>query len=250
MSWWLAEQVIGGRVEVDAMDCWVTSSLVLGVSFTLVTAMLTIFDLWSPPWWRATLLRSTKFPPTITLSRISTMMPTYFRNVVASGIYVWLLWNLRILVSEKPPSFILWIDANVWAPLSIFHQLLVIHCLSQLWFWCAHRYVHSVPALYKWIHAAHHAHTEPFALTAIDCTVSEMIVLNIPAVIFPLLLLKPSLLVQNIWVVLAALHVPLAHSSHSLRHLADASHVIHHRDPRFNFGSTTLDRLFNTLKTE
>lgn len=180
------------------------------------------------------------------------MLPIYFRNVVASSLYVWLLWNLRIVVSNRTPAIVSWIDANVWPPLGVVNQILVIHGLSQLWFWCAHRYVHSQPRLYKWIHAAHHVHSEPFALTAIDCTVSEMITLNIPAVIFPLLLLKPSLLVQCIWVTLAALHVPLTHSGHYLGrgHLADAYHVIHHRQPRFNFGSTFLDRIFGTLKTE
>lgn len=231
---------------------WVCSSAVLGLHFTLVTALLTGFDLANPKWWRELQLSSTVRPPTVTWARVGKMLPVVLRNYAASALYVSALWTLRESWFASP-VWQEWISSEQSLPgwiLTTVVQLIVIHWLSQLWFWSAHWGVHQSETLFRYVHSAHHVHAEPFALTAIDCTVSEMLLLNIPAVLFPLLVVYPSLGVQCIWMVLAATHVPLTHSGHQVGHMSDAYHAIHHRDLVYNFGSTTLDKLFGTFKQE
>jgi sterol desaturase/sphingolipid hydroxylase (fatty acid hydroxylase superfamily) len=261
---WLAERLRGEPLDgIDAWERWVWGSVVLGCQFWLMTAILTVFDLLDPPWWRRLVLSSTRVVPKVTLHRVLGMMPVVLRNTIVSSAYVWLLWNLWLAAGpHRSTSYIAlvefvdhlsldWFGTTVvgWMVLAL-PQLFLLHVLSQLWFWSAHRFVHSHETLYKFIHAAHHVHSEPFALTAIDCSVSEMLLLNIPAVVFPLLVLQPYLSVQCVWMVLAASHVPLTHSGHLVAGgaAADAYHSIHHRECRFNFGSAFLDKLAGTYK--
>lgn len=257
MVWWLALQFVDLDVnQVDACERWTCASAVLGLHFAAVTAVLTTLDLWAPEWWRRRILKSTKMAPVITLDRIMQMMPVVIRNYVVAAIYTWVLWNLRIAISPDRPELQQWLlnaklSGWMWIPVGVW-QLLVIHGLSQLWFWSAHRFVHSNATIYKFVHAAHHVHSEPFALTAIDCSVWEMMLLNMPAVMFPLLIVQPPLAIQCIWMLLAASHVPLTHSGHYLAngYAADAYHAIHHRECRYNFGSAILDKIFGTYKED
>jgi sterol desaturase/sphingolipid hydroxylase (fatty acid hydroxylase superfamily) len=257
MVWWLALQ-IAPELDVNKLDAcerWTCASALLGVHFAVVTAVLTVLDLWAPIWWRHRLLKSTKMAPVITFGRIMQMLPIIFRNYVVAALYTWFLWNIRIAVSFDRPELQRWLSADLpgrlWVPVG-FAQLLVMHGLSQIWFWSAHRFVHSHATIYKVVHAAHHVYSEPFALTAIDCSIWEMMLLNMPAVMFPLLIVQPPLPIQCIWMILAASHVPLTHSGHYLAngYAADAYHAIHHRECRYNFGSAVLDKIFGTYKED
>jgi len=253
IEWALAEWIGGVEtISIDANARYWSASVVLGMQFFFTTFVLTTFDLWNPEWWRNYQLKSTSKIPIVTFKRILSMLPVMIRNYIVSAVYVWLLWNLRIAWSPDLPFWQHWSNqynhSILFVALWGVCQLYTLHWISQLWFWSAHRLVHSWGPAFRFIHAAHHVHFEPFALTSIDCTVSEMLLLNIPAVIFPLLLIQPSLSMQYLWVILAALHVPLTHSGHHL--FADAYHAIHHRELCYNFGSTTLDKMFGTYKQE
>lgn len=239
-------------MDIDWWERWGGSMALLGICFVSVTTILTVLDVYNPDWWRARLLRSAvkELDAKSISETIPEIMPIYIRNVMCSAIYVWFLWSLTTTLSPSRPWYTIWLEEKILPSIVLhgFLEILMINGLSQLWFWSAHRFVHSHPKLYKFIHAWHHRHKEPFALTGIDCTVSEMLVLNIPAVVFPLLILQPNRIVASCWVMLAAAHVPLAHSGHYL--WTDDYHTIHHRDPRFNFGSIFLDRIFHTLYKE
>jgi sterol desaturase/sphingolipid hydroxylase (fatty acid hydroxylase superfamily) len=254
--WWLADALRSGAgmAAGDAWERWGCAATVLGIQFAVVTSLLTGLDLFNPPCWRRMILRSTRQEsiPVVTVRRVARMMPIVIRNMAASAFYVWMLWNLRIAVNPARPLLSASLDSHLWFPISWLVQLVLIHWMSQLWFWSAHRTVHSLPAVYKFVHASHHVYSEPFALTAVDCTVSEMLILNMPAVIFPLLILQPSLPVQCIWVVLAASHVPLTHSGHLVAGgaAADAYHALHHRYSNCNFGSAWLDKIAGTFREE
>lgn len=240
----------------DACRRWVCASAVLGIQFMLVTAILTCLDLAAPECWRRRLLKSTKMAPVITFQRVKQMIPVLVCNYIIAALYTWLLWSFRIYILPDRPFVQQWLTDQqfslwIWLPIG-FAQLVLIHGLSQLWFWCAHRFVHSHPTIYKVVHAAHHVHSEPFALTAIDCSVWEMLIINMPAVIFPLLIVQPPFTLQCIWMLLAASQAPLTHSGHYLAngYAADAYHAIHHRECRYNFGSTILDKMFGTYKMD
>jgi hypothetical protein len=87
---------------------------------------------------------------------------------------------------------------------------------------------------------------EPFALTAIHCSVWEMLMLNIPAVLFGPLLLKPCFMAHVIWMALAGLYTPFSHSGRQAWLMDVSYHEDHHRFLRGNFGSDRLDRWFGT----
>lgn len=252
-EWALARLLRQDEIGLDGWSLWCCSSLVLGLQFTLVTSILTILDLHNPQWWQARRLSPHTRPPT--WQKIKSMLPIVFRNYVVAFLFIYIAWNLKIAYGAQrfESAYYNTHDDHAWMRLFVdvmvgVLQLLIIHWVSQLWFWSAHRLVHSNASLFRFVHARHHIYDDPFALTAIDCSASEMILLNMPAVILPLILLQPSTTIQCIWTFLAATHVPLTHSGHAIPGAADDYHALHHKHLNCNYGSKTLDQLFNTLK--
>lgn len=125
-------------------------------------------------------------------------------------------------------------------------QLYLMHAASQLVFYCMHRFAHSNAWVFRKVHALHHRHMAPFALTAIHCTVLEMWILNLPAVALGPLLLGPDPGIHCVWMLLVALYTPASHSGRALPLMDVAYHDEHHRLLNGNFGSATLDRLLGT----
>jgi sterol desaturase/sphingolipid hydroxylase (fatty acid hydroxylase superfamily) len=200
-------------------------------------------------------LKSTVTPVKVTKTKIMSMLPTVARNYIVAAAFIVISWKIRChyfscydTSSLSLSSSSSWFD--VYQLMGDLGYILVLWFISQMWFWSAHRLVHSYAPLFQFVHAAHHRHYEPFALTAIDCSVSEMILLNMPAVLLPVLIVNPPPITHYLWMILAATHVTVTHSGHYVGHLADAYHAIHHRKCNCNYGSAILDRIFNTLVTE
>jgi sterol desaturase/sphingolipid hydroxylase (fatty acid hydroxylase superfamily) len=228
--WWLARLLNDGeQVSADPYGLMLKPALELGVWFTGTTALLTALDLWNPGFWqRLEIVYSPKLVrPRVTWKRLGKMAPTLIRNVLWSAFAIYVAWNLRV----------------AWSP----H---LAPSASQAIFWTAHYVVHQSPTLFRWIHSQHHKHYEVFAATAIDCSVAEMLLLNLTAVIIPALILIPDNLTHRVWMALAAVHVPCTHSGHLLfsGRLADEYHYLHHRHPNCNFGSAFLDSIAGTYR--
>lgn len=124
-------------------------------------------------------------------------------------------------------------------------ELFLLEKISQLWFFHAHYIVHRVPVLYRIVHKFHHQHKEPSVLTAIHCTIWEMLLLNLPAVALGPLLVLPHPFIHTLWYILAGLYTPIVHSGYHLCSWFDPQyHDEHHRNPSCNFGSRLLDRWY------
>jgi sterol desaturase/sphingolipid hydroxylase (fatty acid hydroxylase superfamily) len=239
---------------------WGVPSLVLGVAFVTSTLLLSVQDMEPSTWYLGSLItawRSETRSAAVLPSRLARMLPVVLRNIMLTAVVIYLSWNLRAVLfpAQLTTSF----DARwdvvtggwwswMWWPLRVFVQVAALKFFSQLWFFKAHRWVHSNEATFRYVHAMHHQHAEPVALTAIHCTMSEMLLLNIPAAIFGPLVLVPDFVPHCVWMLLVGLYTPVAHSGHNFGGLIfDAQfHDDHHRYLNVNYGSVRLDRLFGT----
>ena len=220
--------------------------IIVGCAANLVIILLTGLDLWSPKWWNDMLLLKSGENPLVVVvawKKVLSMMPVIVRNYVVGISFTWFVWNSAIWYGMVDKYDFHW----KWYMVPI--DLFMINMLGQVWFWCIHRCLHLNAILFRYVHAHHHRHHEPFALTALDCTASEMILLNMPAVIFPLIVIQPPLITQYIWMILAATNVPFTHSGHNTP-ASDAYHALHHRKLNCNFGCIPLDKLTNSFQTK
>lgn len=237
-----------------AWDVWGGPSVVLGATFGLTTLILSIADLLQPTHYGTCLVSKTKTRHRPSGRQMLTMLPVILQNGLVSAAMIYVMWNLRLAVhpGSLAAPWRVWISDRLglseWRAVEIL-QVAAINWLSQLWFFYVHRWVHSHATVYKFVHAMHHQHTEPFALTAVHCTISEQLLLNTPAVLIGQLIVVPSWWAHCIWMFLAATYTPIAHSGHNFGvwGLYDGQfHDDHHRLVRVNFGSNTLDRRYGT----
>lgn len=122
-------------------------------------------------------------------------------------------------------------------------RLWLVYAVSQVYFYCAHRFVHSSPFLFRHVHGMHHTIADPFALSTLYCSISETVFLNLGAVLAGPVLLGPDLFTNCLWMALAGTYTPLAHAGHGS---AAVYHHRHHMHMSVNFGSPVLDALFGT----
>jgi sterol desaturase/sphingolipid hydroxylase (fatty acid hydroxylase superfamily) len=268
MSWFLAKQLMVPCLP-DAAHTWWVPSLMLGVTFILTTLLLTAADLCPSKTYESCGLRRRK---AIEWQQVVELTPVVLRNISLAAVAFYVSWNLRLFVtapwvkSESVNVRLLlapanepfdvrldattngWWSTTVPMPARMFLQLAALNVISQVWFFFAHRWAHSNAHVFRFVHSMHHRHSAPFAMTAVHCSMSEMLLLNVPAAGLGPLLLVPDWWAHCAWMVLAGLYTPIAHSGHSfINGFMDARfHDDHHRYLDVNFGSDFLDRLFGT----
>lgn len=240
-------------------EIWTLPSTVLAISFAVSTAVLCAADMTPDAWYLRSLVTYDRSPgrtAPVPFARLWRMVPIVARNGLLAAVTVGAAWTLRLWCA--PHAMPLDDQLDVWTdgwwqnwvpwPVRALSQVAALNYISQLWFFFAHRWVHSRPDVFRFVHAMHHQHAEPVALTAIHCTMSEMLLLNVPAAALGPLLVLPDLFPHCVWMCLVGLYTPIAHSGHNFGWLLfDAQfHDDHHRYLTVNYGSVFLDRLFGS----
>ena len=118
---------------------------------------------------------------------------------------------------------------------------------ADLWFYYTHRLLHTVPALYRGLHAVHHRETYPTALNALDAHPVEHLVSNVGSAVAGAALLAATGAPQFYavflgWVALATWSTCAAHSGlQPWCPLVGTSeyHDLHHRLHTCNYGQGT-----------
>jgi sterol desaturase/sphingolipid hydroxylase (fatty acid hydroxylase superfamily) len=247
----------------------------LGLSFGLTTLVYAILDLSKPEWYQKSRIAYDRKEYEINAGEYIKILPICIVNIIVTGValchFLPLIWspanNNDIEMKELVILLALLASLQFWEDIIVFQRILTmiigfscflhfnlpcwelfwlgpLAILSQIYFWCSHWMVHHNEFLYKTIHARHHQHTLPFALTAISCTPWEMLLLNLPAIFVPLIICNPPLLTSTIWCFLAGLHTSVVHAGHS----GSAYHDAHHMYVSCNYGATWLDQLFDTFR--
>ncbi len=237
---------IGDALGKEKATWW--TLLVLGVVFDAVVSYCHYLDEAQPQWWKQREVTYGK-PQRHKLVNPGKLQWVYIQNYIFSGFALVCGWMLRVaLFGHKTPLQVEWENMTWFMYLSTqLIVLLVINFVSQTWFYHAHRFVHSVPQLYNIIHKMHHEYTEPVAAEAIYCTKTEMVLLNLMAVVIgPWILLPPST-TTAIWYASAAIYVPLAHGGHEVCSMFSAAyHDAHHKFFTVNYGSQFWDAFYHT----
>lgn len=70
-------------------------------------------------------------------------------------------------------------DWAPWAVWTVLVQLGIYVVAADVWFYYAHRLLHEVPSLYRYIHAVHHVQSHPTALEALNAHPLEHVVANL-----------------------------------------------------------------------
>ena len=118
---------------------------------------------------------------------------------------------------------------------------------ADLWFYYTHRLLHTVPALYRGLHAVHHRETYPTALNALDAHPIEHLAANVGSAVAGTALLAATGAPQFYavfvgWVALATWSTCAAHSGlKPWCPLVGTSeyHDLHHRMHTCNYGQGT-----------
>lgn len=116
--------------------------------------------------------------------------------------------------------------------------------LADQWFYWTHRYMHVNKSLFSYVHSIHHEWTHPMAISTMYAHPLEHIVVNLGAILVGPFLLPMPMHFVRIWGLVAMINSMMAHSG--IKGLS-ASHDIHHRKLKYNFGVLDLsDRMYDT----
>nr|QBK90363.1 MAG: fatty acid hydroxylase family protein [Pithovirus LCPAC103] len=121
--------------------------------------------------------------------------------------------------------------ATIWWPYQIFWSLLLL----EFWFYYAHRLVHH-RWFYSVIHKKHHRFKEPYAMTGVYCSLTEMILVNTMAVAIGPMMTGMSDYLLLIWVSVIAANVTVSHSGLVIPYISSGTHDVHHQKLNKNFG--------------
>eukprot|EP01012_Entosiphon_sulcatum_P044648 TRINITY_DN59435_c0_g1_i1.p1 TRINITY_DN59435_c0_g1~~TRINITY_DN59435_c0_g1_i1.p1 ORF type:complete len:269 (-),score=44.90 TRINITY_DN59435_c0_g1_i1:83-889(-) len=94
-------------------------------------------------------------------------------------------------------------------------QCLVFLVLEDTWHYWNHRIIHSLPAVYQYVHKKHHEHHYPFGLTAEYASHSETLVLGLGTMMGPLIF-KAHWVTMVIWMLVRDCETLDAHSGYDL----------------------------------
>lgn len=192
------------------------------------TAVLGWFSFWATYWLVEGVLpydeRSLSIVPSQPVPQVVA------RNMLLSLPYA-------ILILEITP------DIGIYLPASYIIRFIISAIIMDGWFYLVHRLLHH-KLFYRW-HKQHHQFYVPYPLVAVYSSPLEALLCDATAMGLGPSLLKMSGLELEIWMVLAAIHSLVIHSS--LVHAR--SHNVHHGTNTHNFGLLSLfDRLFGTYK--
>lgn len=152
------------------------------------------------------------------------------RNIFLSAIVIptfWSLFSLETIENENSFMFCT--------------SLLFFYVINTIYMDLVHRFIHFNEIVYKWVHQYHHEYKRATPWSAIDCTISEMIILNLMSILLGPMLWHPSRTSLLVWNVLAGYHTVASHDGTQY-------HSIHHLIPTKNFGCIYFDKYFNTYQ--
>jgi sterol desaturase/sphingolipid hydroxylase (fatty acid hydroxylase superfamily) len=212
-----------------------------GASFLICGLIYSALDVWNPEWY-ASKRRGLSQIETVEdrLKHLGRALPVVCKNILLAGIFM--TWVIPQLYEEP-----VWPTHDVGyntikLSFQVLVELVLMYVVSQLLFYTSHRWVHTVPWLYKTIHSQHHQMTSPFAITALYCSAWELFVLNLPAVCVPFLVVQPTAPSLYLWMTLAGAQVCMAHSGQ----VGSEYHDLHHAHLKGNYGSWMLDHWLGT----
>jgi hypothetical protein len=156
------------------------------------------------------------------------------RNFGLSLVVGWCIWASRVwLTGHNQPS-----------TMRRLPQLVLCYFWTDLWFWSSHYWVHSTPQRHSFIHAQHHEFKTPCALSALYCSVPEMLIINLPlSILMPCIInCHPS--VHALWLSMLSFYIVTIHSSHQLvpKWMIDVSyHLQHHHRSTSHYGAYYIE---------
>jgi sphinganine C4-monooxygenase len=122
--------------------------------------------------------------------------------------------------------------------------------VAEIVFYSMHRLLHSNETWYKRYHQQHHQLVDTFAIGALYCSSTEMVLVNLNAVILPIILFGPSLNFIQYWICAACVLTLFAHSEALQTKIfkwtngwfpnPKNSHPLHHHHMKVNFGTLGL----------
>ena len=152
----------------------------------------------------------------------------------------------RNMLLSLPYGLILWYlcpDLSGYFPTSYIIRFFISVLIMDGWFYLIHRLLHT-RYLYSW-HKQHHQFNVPYPLVAVYCSSIEALLCDVTSMGLGPILLRMAGLEIVTWMVLAALHSLLLHSSWS--HGRD--HGVHHGTSLHNFGLLSIfDRVLGTYQ--
>jgi len=245
-------------MDDESYDFW-RPLIALGISFCGTSLVCELLHHWNPEWYQKRQLvyptdKKDKQRQHTSLS-IIVLFNVSLSAILLVGLWKWRLsyvethsLNISNLLFWLPDTLGLTTEVSSWRKALRFPiDFFALEKISQFWFFHMHWLVHKFPVVYAIVHKWHHQYREPSALTAIDCTVWEMLLLNLPAVGLGPLLVLPHPTVHLIWCVATGIYTPVVHSGYNLIPFFNPRyHDEHHRNPTCNFGSPMLDRWYGT----
>lgn len=133
-------------------------------------------------------------------------------------------------------------------------HLLVYVLLTDIWFFAAHRLMHT-KMLYRRIHKIHHKFTAPEAICGVYCHPVEMVVVNAASMMVGPVVLGSHPAIWGLWGVIATSSVTISHSGYGPGGPlpgATGLHDRHHEEFNCNYGVALYlgDRLFGSYKPD
>ena len=127
-------------------------------------------------------------------------------------------------------------------------KFIFTYIIMDVWFYHVHIMLHH-PQLYSKIHKLHHhgKMVQPYALTALHCTIYEAIFLNVFATSLGPIIFQIPPPYLYLWYFFVALNSVATHSGLSIPFFIDGAHDIHHRTLTHNYGiSIYFDWIYGT----
>jgi sterol desaturase/sphingolipid hydroxylase (fatty acid hydroxylase superfamily) len=133
-------------------------------------------------------------------------------------------------------------------------HLLPYLLLTDVWFYCAHRLMHTKP-FYRRFHKMHHRFTAPEAICGVYCHPLEMMVVNAASLMVGPVLMGSHPAIWSLWGLIATFSVTSSHSGYgpgSPVPGAAGQHDRHHEEFNCNFGVALYigDRLSGSYKPD
>jgi len=141
---------------------------------------------------------------------------------------------------------------RAWTDVHVVIKLFLTYIVTDIWFYHFHIMIHH-PQLYKKIHKLHHHEKmiEPYALTALYCSIYEAIFLNVFSTsLGPVIFQLPPPYIY-IWYFLIALNSVATHSGLTIPYIIDGTHDKHHQSNRYYYGvSIYFDWIYGTYQKD
>ncbi len=217
---------------MSGLEYWTLPASTFVLSFIIVSHVLAVLDIYQPSWYKS---REISPRPKVTWALYTRVMSKTMLNFIISFIIGAVLWSLRATKAPEFPTI----------PIALL-QLVICYFFAEFSFWTTHFIAHH-PALYKRVHALHHAYPKPIGLVAIYCSHWEMLIVNLPLSILMPIVLQMHPILNCIWSAGLMFYIVMIHCGHNLipKSILDSNyHDQHHATSKGNYGSYILDNLF------